>query len=100
MQPARLNDGSPCVLLAPEAEQDLRDIYAYMIDHAGQEQAHAILGRLEAAILSLELATARFMNTRGASYTSRWKRQCMSTGYSIPAEMWPDSLRRSASASG
>ena len=47
------------ILLAPEAEQDLRDIYTYMADHAGQEQAHAILSRLEAAIFSLETLPQR-----------------------------------------
>lgn len=47
------------ILLAPEAEQDLRDIYTYVADHAGQEQGHTILGRLEADILAGNLAPAR-----------------------------------------
>lgn len=47
------------VLLAPKAEQDLRDIYACMIDHAGQKQADTILSKLEQTILSLENLSLR-----------------------------------------
>lgn len=42
------------VLLSPEAEQDLLEIYSYTAANAGQEQADTILGKLEQAILSLE----------------------------------------------
>lgn len=42
------------VLLSPEAEQDLLDIYTYIAASAGQEQAYTVLSTLEQAILSLE----------------------------------------------
>ena len=42
------------VLHAPEAEQDLLEIYSYTATNAGQEHADTILGKLEQAILSLE----------------------------------------------
>lgn len=42
------------VLLSPEAEQDLLDIYTHIAASAGQEQADTILDKLELAILSLE----------------------------------------------
>ena len=51
-----LSAGTPFlqVLLSPEAEQDLLEIYSYTAANAGQEQADTILGKLEQAILSLE----------------------------------------------
>lgn len=51
-----LPTGTPLlkVLLSPEAEQDLLEIYTYTAAIVGQEQADTILGKLEQAILSLE----------------------------------------------
>ena len=51
-----LPTGTPLleVLLSPEAEQDLLEIYTYTAANVGQEQADTILGKLEQAILSLE----------------------------------------------
>ena len=51
-----LSAGTPFlqVLLSPEAEQDLLEIYTYTAANVGQEQADTILGKLEQAILSLE----------------------------------------------
>ena len=51
-----LPTGTPLleVLLSPEAEQDLLEIYTYTAANAGQEQADTILSKLEQAILSLE----------------------------------------------
>ena len=51
-----LPTGTPLleVLLSPEAEQDLLEIYSYTATNAGQEHADTILGKLEQAILSLE----------------------------------------------
>lgn len=42
------------VVLSPESEQDLLEIYSYTAASAGQEQAEAILDKLEQAILSLD----------------------------------------------
>lgn len=47
------------ILLGPEAEQDLRDIYFYISGHSGQEQADAILDSLQEAIFSLALLPLR-----------------------------------------
>ena len=49
----------PEILLSPEAEQDLRDIYAYMAAQAGQKRADDILDKLETAILLLETLPLR-----------------------------------------
>ena len=51
-----LPTGTPLleVLLSPEAEQDLLEIYTYTAANVGQEQADTILGKLEQGILSLE----------------------------------------------
>ena len=50
-----LPTGTPLleVLLSPEAEQDLLEIYSYTATNAGQEHADTILGKLEQAIRSL-----------------------------------------------
>ncbi len=43
-----------CIILSPEALQDLDDIHIYISNKEGQDQADVILDKLEAAILSLE----------------------------------------------
>jgi toxin ParE1/3/4 len=47
------------VILTPEAVEDILRIYAYILEHDGEERAGAILGRLEKKVHSLDKLALR-----------------------------------------
>jgi len=47
------------VIVTPEAVEDILEIYNYILDRDGEEQAEAILGRLEEKVHSLDKLALR-----------------------------------------